>query len=48
MPDSDVDVIAIKNDALYGRKGGPYTDANNIDWPDNALRFGVLSESLAY
>lgn len=43
MPDSDVDVIAIKNDALYGRKGGPYTDANNMDWPDNALRFGVLS-----
>jgi starch synthase len=43
MPDSDVDIIAIKNDALYDRKDGPYTDSNNIDWPDNALRFGVLS-----
>ena len=42
IPNSDVDVIAIKNDALYDRKDGPYTDNNNIDWPDNALRFGVL------
>lgn len=43
MPDSDVDVIAIHNSALYEREGGPYVDKNGIDWLDNALRFGVLS-----
>ena len=43
MPDSEIEVIAIKNAALYERAGGPYSDENGIDWPDNALRFGVLS-----
>ena len=43
MPDSDIEVIAIKNAALYERTGGPYSDENGIDWPDNPLRFGVLS-----
>ena len=48
MPDSglsnnSVEVIAIQNAALYERVGGPYSDENGIDWPDNALRFGVLS-----
>jgi starch synthase len=43
MPDSSIDVIAIQNDALYERAGGPYADQNGNDWPDNALRFGVLS-----
>ena len=43
MPDSQLEVIAIKNAALYERAGGPYSDENGIDWADNALRFGVLS-----
>ena len=43
LPDSDVEVIAIKNDVLYDRAGGPYTDESGADWNDNALRFGVLS-----
>jgi starch synthase len=43
MPDSSIDVIAIQNDVLYERAGGPYADQNGNDWPDNALRFGVLS-----
>jgi starch synthase len=43
MPDSNLDVIAIQNAALYERAGGPYSDENGADWPDNALRFGVLS-----
>jgi starch synthase len=43
MPDSNIEVIAIKNAALYERSGGPYSDENGIDWVDNALRFGVLS-----
>ncbi len=43
LPDSNVEVIAIQNQMLYERNGGPYTDAQGNDWVDNALRFGVLS-----
>ena len=43
MPDSAIEVIAIKNSALYERSGGPYSDEKGVDWLDNALRFGVLS-----
>jgi starch synthase len=28
---------------LFDRDGGPYLDAAGADWPDNALRFGLLS-----
>jgi starch synthase len=28
---------------FYCRDGGPYTDAAGRNWPDNALRFGLLS-----
>jgi starch synthase len=43
MPDSNVEVIAVQNTSLYERDGSPYNDINGNDWPDNALRFGVLS-----
>jgi starch synthase len=29
--------------AIYQRAGGPYQDASGNDWPDNDLRFGLLS-----
>ncbi|HWQ40348.1 MAG TPA: glycogen synthase GlgA [Burkholderiales bacterium] len=29
--------------AIYRRAGGPYQDAAGNDWPDNDLRFGLLS-----
>jgi starch synthase len=32
---------------LYDRDGGPYQDAQGADWPDNALRFGLLSRAAA-
>jgi starch synthase len=32
---------------LYARPGGPYQDESGEDWPDNALRFGVLSRVAA-
>ncbi|HET7671616.1 MAG TPA: glycogen synthase GlgA [Burkholderiales bacterium] len=32
---------------LYMRPGGPYQDASGADWPDNAVRFGVLSRAAA-
>ena len=43
MPDSNLEVIVIKNAQLYERVGGPYSDENGKDWLDNPLRFGVLS-----
>lgn len=43
MPDSGLDVLVVQNTKLYERAGGPYSDENGLDWPDNALRFGVLS-----
>ena len=43
IPDSGLEVIAIQNSFLYERLGGPYSDENGLDWPDNPLRFGVLS-----
>ena len=43
ISDRPIEVIAIKNAALYQRAGGPYSNEHGVDWPDNALRFGVLS-----
>src|SRR5919106_1843647 len=33
--------------ALYQRDGTPYQDPGGQDWPDNALRFGLLSKVAA-
>lgn len=33
--------------AIYDRVGGPYQDAAGRDWPDNDLRFGLLSYTAA-
>jgi starch synthase len=32
---------------LYARPGGPYQDQHGDDWPDNALRFGLLGRTAA-
>ncbi|MBE0612660.1 MAG: glycogen synthase GlgA [Burkholderiales bacterium] len=32
---------------MYDRPAGPYQDENGTDWPDNALRFGLLSRIAA-
>ena len=37
-----LDVIAIDAPHLYARPGGPYSDGNGRDWPDNAFRFAAL------
>lgn len=39
--------LLILDHPLYARKGGPYQGANGDDWPDNALRFGLLSRVAA-
>ncbi len=41
---SGVPLIALDCPALYRRDGGPYQNAAGEDWPDNGLRFGVLSQ----
>lgn len=38
-----IPVFVIDCPGLYRRDGGPYTDEFGRDWPDNALRFGLLS-----
>ena len=47
MPDSDLELLLVDSPPLYERAGGPYTDAHGVDWPDNHLRFGVLSLAAA-
>jgi starch synthase len=39
-----VPIFVIDCPSLYQRDGGPYTDTTGKDWPDNALRFGLLSK----
>lgn len=41
---ASVPVFILDCPTLYQRGGGPYTDAAGHDWPDNALRFGLLSK----
>ncbi len=47
MPDSDVEVILLRNDALYRRPGTPYLDAQGNEFADNGLRFAALSHAAA-
>ena len=48
LPDSGVFVWLIDCPALYDRKGrGPYLDEDGRDWPDNHLRFALLSRAAA-
>ncbi len=45
--DTQVKVMVIKSADLYERDGGPYSDANGLEWLDNPLRFGILSKVAA-
>ncbi len=47
IKETQVKVLVIKSPSLYERDGGPYTDAQGLDWPDNPIRFGVLSKVAA-
>ena len=47
MPGTGVTVWLLDCPALYARDGGPYTDLAGRDWPDNGLRFGLLSWAAA-
>ena len=41
------ELLLIDCPALYQRPGSPYQDPGGEDWPDNALRFGLLSRIAA-
>ena len=47
LPGSGVPFLVLECPELYARAGGPYQDENGVDWPDNALRFGLLSRVAA-
>lgn len=47
MPDSGVPLIIIEHAGYFERPGSPYQDAAGQDWPDNYLRFGLLSQLAA-
>ncbi len=40
----NIPVFVIDCPGLFHRDGGPYMDKSGRDWPDNALRFGLLSK----
>ncbi|SOE16385.1 starch synthase [Hoeflea halophila] len=42
-----VDYLVLDAPELFDRKGGPYTDADNADHPDNWLRFAALCRAAA-
>ncbi len=42
-----VSLLVIECAELYKRGGGAYQDEHGLDWPDNALRFGLLSKIAA-
>ncbi|OGS91992.1 MAG: starch synthase [Gallionellales bacterium GWA2_60_18] len=46
MPNG-VPLLVLDCPSLYLRDGGPYQDAHGNDWPDNHLRFGLLSKVAA-
>ncbi len=48
LPDTSVSVLIVAYDAFFNRSGGPYQTAAGTDWPDNALRFGLLSYVTAW
>ncbi|NOU01780.1 MAG: glycogen synthase GlgA [Gallionella sp.] len=44
---NDLPLLVVDCPNLYQREGGPYQNELGQDWPDNALRFGLLSKVAA-
>lgn len=42
-PTEDMTIYLLDAPAAFERDGGPYLDANGVDWPDNDLRFALFS-----
>jgi starch synthase len=47
LPGSLLPLWLVENRSLFDRAGGPYQDENGVDWPDNDMRFGLLSWAAA-
>ncbi len=47
MPDSELPVVLLRNDAMYCRPGGPYQQPDGREFGDNAIRFGALCHAAA-
>jgi starch synthase len=47
MLPNGVPLLVLHHPSLYERAGGPYQDEKGVDWPDNAMRFGLLSKAAA-
>jgi starch synthase len=47
LPGTSVPVYLLDVPVLFERPGGPYQDEFGADWPDNPLRFGLLSKAAA-
>jgi starch synthase len=47
LPGTDVPVWLIDCPRLFDRAGGPYQSDTGADWPDNDMRFGLLSWAAA-
>ena len=47
LPGTTVPILIVVCDAFFNRDGGPYQMPSGQDWPDNALRFGLLSYAAA-
>ena len=45
--DNGVTLLLLECPGYYERLGGPYQDRTGQDWPDNVLRFGLLSKAAA-
>ncbi|HEY7994354.1 MAG TPA: glycogen synthase GlgA [Candidatus Eremiobacteraceae bacterium] len=43
-PDTDVPVLLVDSPALFDRDGSLYVDKSGADWPDNSIRFAILSK----
>ena len=39
LPGTEIDLFVVCSEQLYDRDGGPYQNHDNLDWPDNAIRF---------
>ena len=44
---SGLPMLLLECPELFDRAGNPYLDASGQDWPDNAIRFGLLSRVAA-
>ena len=48
LPGTDVRVWLVRCDDLFARDGGPYGQPDGVPWPDNARRFGLFCQAIAW